>query len=415
MELNINDLIQNGRLILYNAGLQEEESLRKIYSTVDHDELPCLFSTLHHHLNTLFDILNQKIPYTFNEPTNLAPVQKINFIHYKAEESRKLIAVIRAIEFLQKNLVGTDYEFQITPLYAQHINNCKPYLKSSGGSSIPAKIGELSIIFTSQVFLLSPSETIKKKRNGNAFTLKSIGSGSYAQVFSFKDTDYNKKFAIKRANRDLRDDELIRFRQEFETMKGLSCPFIAEVYQYNDETNEFIMEYLDSTLYDYVNKNNNKASFKVKQRINICLQLYKAFRYIHSKSILHRDISPANILIKQYDTGIIIKIADFGLVKLPESQLTTLSTEMKGKCNDPNLRFIGFSHYELSHEIYALTLVTSFILTGSLNFERIKNGELKNFVRTGTNPNKNERYKNVDEMEQALSSCHFNMDALRVE
>lgn len=415
MELNINDLIQNGNRLLYNAGLHEEDSLRSIYATVDHDELPHIFSTLHYHLNTLFDTLNQKIPFNFSESESLGPVQKVNFIHYKADESRKLIAVIRAIELLQKGLKETEYAFHIIHTYAQHINNCKPHLNTYRGSTMPAHIGEIIINFSSPIFLFSASEKVKKKRNGQSILLKSIGSGSYAQVFSFKDTDYNKKFAIKRANRDLRDDELIRFRQEFETMKGLSCPFIAEVYQYNDETNEFIMEYLDSTLYDYVNKNNNKASFKVKQRINICLQLYKAFRYIHSKNILHRDISPANILIKQYDTGIIIKIADFGLVKLPESQLTTLSTEMKGKCNDPNLRFIGFSHYELSHEIYALTLVTSFILTGSLNFERIKNGELKNFVRTGTNPNKNERYKNVDEMEQALSSCHFNMDALRVE
>lgn len=415
MELNINDLIQNGNRLLYNAGLHEEDSLRSIYATVDHDELPHIFSTLHYHLNTLFDTLNQKIPFNFSESESLGPVQKVNFIHYKADESRKLIAVIRAIELLQKGLKETEYAFHIIHTYAQHINNCKPHLNTYRGSTMPAHIGEIIINFSSPIFLFSASEKVKKKRNGQSILLKSIGSGSYAQVFSFKDTDYNKRFAIKRANKDLSKDELFRFRQEFDTMKTLSCPFVAEVYQYNNETNEFIMECLDGTLFDYVNKNNNKNTFKVKQRMAICSQLYKAFRYIHSKNILHRDISPANILIKKYDTGIMIKIADFGLVKLPESQLTTLSTEMKGKCNDPILRLIGFAQYELFHEIYALTIVTVFILTGSLNFEKIKDEALKSFVHNGTNPSKNARFKNVNEMEQALQGCDFNMEAPRVE
>lgn len=232
--------------------------------------------------------------------------------------------------------------------------------------------------------------------------LKNIGEGSYARVFKYFDKFYNKDFVIKRAKGDLNEKELIRFKKEYETMSVLNSPYIVNVYNYNDNKNEYIMEYMDCTLGKYISKNNDKLTFN--QRKNIGIQILKAFEYISSKSLLHRDISYNNILLKKYDDGtVVVKVADFGLVKSPESDLTSCHTEIKGFFNDQALAYQGFDNYSLPHEVYALTIVLYFVLTGKTNIVNIKKQNFKEFVAKGTNPKVEERYKNIEELHEAFS------------
>ena len=124
--------------------------------------------------------------------------------------------------------------------------------------------------------------------------------------------------------------------------------------------------------------------------------------YIHSKGQLHRDISPKNILIKEYDDVVVVKIADFGLVKIPNSTFTTVNTEFKGYFNDPSLVVEGFNTYNMLHETYALTRVIYYVLTGKTNTDKITDQNLKNFVETGLNADKSKRFQNVSAMVSML-------------
>ena len=57
----------------------------------------------------------------------------------------------------------------------------------------------------------------------------------------------------------------------------------------------------------------------------ICIPLY----YIHSKKMIHRDIKPHNILIKQIGEKELCVITDFGLFQIPNSNfLVTVKTAM---------------------------------------------------------------------------------------
>lgn len=228
------------------------------------------------------------------------------------------------------------------------------------------------------------------------YTLKQIGQGSYANVYKYKDTFYERNFVIKRARKELSDKELERFRREFEEMKKFSSPYVLEVYRYNEEKNEYIMEYMDYTLDSYVSKNNFNLS--IPRRKGIVLQVLKAFEYIHSKGRLHRDISPKNILIKVYEDVSVIKISDFGLVKIPDSQLTTMNTGFKGYFNDPSLVTEGFNNYNILHETYALTRIVYYIMSGKTNTDNIVNTKLREFVQKGLNTDKTKRFQNVSEM-----------------
>jgi Serine/threonine protein kinase len=184
-------------------------------------------------------------------------------------------------------------------------------------------------------------------------------------------------------------------------MRGLSSPYVLEVFGYNEANKEYVMEFMDSTLDKYISRNNGKFSFR--ERLNLGLQIIRAFTYIHSINILHRDISPKNILIKNYDDVVVVKIADFGLVKVVDSHLTSVNTDFKGYFNDPNLVVEWFDKYESLHETYALTRILYYVLTGKTRTDKVSEN-LRTFVEKGLNSDKRLRFKDVDELRQAFQS-----------
>ena len=78
---------------------------------------------------------------------------------------------------------------------------------------------------------------------------------------------------------------------------------IKEVYHFDTDKYEYVMERLDYTLLNYYEKFN--STLTTEERKNIARQVLRAFKYVHSKGLLHRDISPNNILLKVYDDGVI--------------------------------------------------------------------------------------------------------------
>lgn len=94
---------------------------------------------------------------------------------------------------------------------------------------------------------------LENHSNKNA-NLHLIGEGSYALVYYYEDEFYDKKIALKRAKKDLTDKELERFKREFNELKSFKSPYIVDVYSYNAENKEYIMEYMDYNLYDFIKK-----------------------------------------------------------------------------------------------------------------------------------------------------------------
>lgn len=299
---------------------------------------------------------------------------------------------------MQRTLKNTSYAFELDSYYEQIVSLSEDFLSTSGGSEIPPHTDKVDLYYTMPIFINKNSIELGNDSNSHHsyVNLKLIGEGSYAKVFYFFDDYYNRKYVLKRAKKDLNEKEVKRFKQEFEQMASLSSPYIVEVYRYNDDKNEYIMEYMDVSLDKFIEKNN--SSLSKEDRKGIAYQILKAFRYIHSKGLLHRDISPKNILIKVYDDVKVIKVSDFGLVKIPESDLTTVNTEFKGYFNDPSLITEGFYNYKIQHETYALTRLIYFVLTGKTNTTNIKDVKLQAFVNKGLSSNQVERYQSVDEI-----------------
>ena len=139
------------------------------------------------------------------------------------------------------------------------------FSESQRGSTILPQMRKIELYYTQPIFLLKNTISLGRGMEQTAYELKLIGEGSYAQVFRYRDLNYDKYFVLKRAKANLNDKELERFKREFEQMKGLNSPYVVEVYRYDDEKKEYLMESMDDTLFHYIQKNNTKLPEEKKK------------------------------------------------------------------------------------------------------------------------------------------------------
>ncbi|MFC0232960.1 protein kinase family protein [Vagococcus entomophilus] len=356
----------------------------RLYENVADDRLRFCFAVFQNQFNSLFSLLNKKANYNN---------------HFNADPSRELIALIEKYEEFEYSLSKTHDAFKIMDDYVEAMRFIQPHLSNSGGSPIPEDYQLLNIVKYEPIIFFEKKIEIVKENNRLYSSLKLVNSGSYAMVYKFKDTFYNQIFALKRARKELTSTELLRLKKEFENMRNMDSLYVLKVYKYNDDANEFIMEYVKQTLKEYIDSNNTKLQLFERKRL--VTQLFNAFKYIHSKRIFHRDISLSNILVKEYDDKtVILKVCDFGYLKESDSTLTRQNTEFQGSLNDPQLKIMGADKYTIQHEIYALTQVIFYIMTGRKNVNSNKNKEVEKFIYFGMNADLSKRVKTLEELKK---------------
>jgi len=147
---------------------------------------------------------------------------------------------------------------------------------------------------------------------------KIIGSGSYGVVMRAKDTaDNNKLVAIKRVNKEIFDEAILakrilreikllsHFRDDnIVRMRNLLTPKSADFDAFF-----IVMDIMETDLKQVLRSGQRLTDAHIQFFI---YQALRALRVIHSAGVIHRDITPANILV---NTNCDLKICDFGLAK----------------------------------------------------------------------------------------------------
>ncbi len=109
-------------------------------------------------------------------------------------------------------------------------------------------------------------------------------------------------------NRELVAKLKSKFIREAKTIYALHHPnivHVSDVFEEND-TAYYVMDYIDGRSLGKVDK------LPEAKALEYILQVCDALKYLHSQSILHLDLKPANIMIDSNDTAILI---DFGVSK----------------------------------------------------------------------------------------------------
>ena len=157
-----------------------------------------------------------------------------------------------------------------------------------------------------------------------------LGAGAMGTVLDAFDPVIERRAALKTVQRpeagDAEGEEgMARFRREAQAAGRLNHPNIVAVYDYGEDarTAWIAMELVDGgTLKDRLDQSER---FPLPEIVRLMEQVLAALDYSHGRGVVHRDIKPANIMLT---TDSQVKIADFGIARIENSQMTQVGTIM---------------------------------------------------------------------------------------
>lgn len=257
--------------------------------------------------------------------------------------------------------------------------------------------------------------------------IKKIGEGGMADVYLAMDTLLNREVAIKILRGELSSDpiNLVRFQREANAASGISHPNIVEIYDVGEENGQhyIVMENVKGkTLKQLIQQ---RGAIDLDEALVIMKQVVAGLAQAHKLNIVHRDIKPQNILMKDDGTA---KIADFGIARAQgATQLTQIDSVMGSVHYMAPESARGESATNQS-DIYALGVVFYELLVGDVPYnaetsvqvalKHMKDDmpsvkefnptipqSVQNIITKATAKNKFFRYKNIDEMLDDLDTC----------
>lgn len=207
-----------------------------------------------------------------------------------------------------------------------------------------------------------------QKINDRYQIIRTIGEGGMANVYLAHDLILDRDVAVKILRGDLADDEKFvrRFQREAIAASSLSHPNIVEMYDVGEDDGKYyiVMEYVEGkTLKSLVKK---RGGLTLPEVIDIMTQLTSAIACAHDSNIIHRDIKPQNVLIKEDG---IVKITDFGIAMALNSNELTQTNSVMGSVHYLPPEQANGKGATLKSDIYSLGIVMFELLTGQLPFK----------------------------------------------
>lgn len=196
-----------------------------------------------------------------------------------------------------------------------------------------------------------------------------VGKGATATVFRAYDPRFQRIVALKLLPANLLNDVGVRtrFEREAHTIAALEHPAIVPVYDFGEEEDRlfFVMRFMDGgSLSDRL----HKRPLTLTAASAILSRLAPALDEAHEQGVIHRDLKPGNIL---FDRRNLPYLADFGIVKLSQEGIATLTTA-GGLVGTPAYmspeQVRGQEKLDGRSDIYALGVILFQMLTARLPF-----------------------------------------------
>jgi serine/threonine protein kinase len=203
-----------------------------------------------------------------------------------------------------------------------------------------------------------------------------LGQGGQGDVFLAvrKAEPDGPKYAFKFLNNDANATALARFRQELDALTSINHPGIVKVIEHSKEGDGFqyyVMEYVDGSrpLHKLIGSDDNPFFKNPLKAVDGFIQIVEALAACEQRRIVHRDLSPANVLVTKDERIILI---DFGLCHIDSGHILTMTGEAVGT---PHYRAPECSGYTLETptiraDLYSAGKILWSMITNQPVFER---------------------------------------------
>ena len=267
-----------------------------------------------------------------------------------------------------------------------------------------------------------------RKHIGRYEVVKTIGKGAMGVVYKARDPLLDRIVAVKtimspqQQGRRVRSAFLERFQREAKAAAKMSHPAIVTIFDVGVDEDSgapfMVLEYLPGeSLADRL----DRVRLPLARCVQIGLDLSSALSFAHRQRIVHRDVKPANVLHAGDNRW---KLADFGIARLPDSDLTQVGIFMGTPGYSPP-EAIKEGRYTPQADVFAWGAVMYELMSGRIPYEgpdtKTTNGyvmqgnappptrhdgsipePLSTVAMTALQPSDKSRYRDASEAEQAL-------------
>jgi serine/threonine-protein kinase len=204
-----------------------------------------------------------------------------------------------------------------------------------------------------------------------------LGRGGMGEVYLGEHVETGAHAAVKvlRAGLSANAEFRARFRREARTLRTLCHPNILGIVDYGIDGDSFYMalEVIDGvTLADYLTE---VKQMPLEQSLQVIEDVAAALDHAHAKGIVHRDVKPRNVMLRQTaDGGMAAVLMDFGIVKWLEGTASMVGTLTSGGMIG-TVDYAAPEQITAAHEvdsradIYALGMMAYLMMTGRLPFK----------------------------------------------
>ena len=199
-----------------------------------------------------------------------------------------------------------------------------------------------------------------------------LGEGGFGAVYQAEDAKFERLVAVKLLHQTAKSnpDHAQRFITEAKITSQLSHRNIPVVYEYgeSEEGQLFIVTELftGASLEEII----DEISLSPRQASWIANEVNEALVVAHQKGITHRDVKPPNIYIHQGSSGEEVKLLDFGIAKISNTQSHTLTGQLFGTpyFMSPE-QILGQKNISPATDMYSLGAVLFYCLTRTVPYD----------------------------------------------
>jgi serine/threonine protein kinase len=189
-----------------------------------------------------------------------------------------------------------------------------------------------------------------------------LGGGGMATVYLGHDTGLDREVAVKVLAAELADeaDVRARFVREARLAARLSHVNVVAVYDSGEEDGiPFIV--MECVPGETLAARLTRGTLPADEAVDVGVQACAGLEHAHAAGLVHRDVKPANLLLREDGT---VKIADFGIARAAEASRVTAAGAILGTAAYLAPEQAAGGEVTPAADVYALGAVLYESLTG---------------------------------------------------
>ncbi len=196
-----------------------------------------------------------------------------------------------------------------------------------------------------------------------------LGQGGMSVVFKGRHKLTEQEVALKILPPELAAHSQVksRFLDEAKTLAALDHGNIVHLYNFGQEDGFFVlaMQLVQGQTWERMILEAKRLDWRTSCKITV--DVLRALEYAHSRGVVHRDMKPSNVLVRQEDGA--ATVMDFGIAKMTTSTRLTATGQTMGTVRYMSPEQVRGQEVDFKTDIYSLGATLFESLTGDTPFD----------------------------------------------